>query len=344
MALDLQIEQAVREKIYAKIALMAPSGGGKTYSALRLATGMLEKLKELDPDGSKGLLKNGKIIMVNSESSRGRYYANEFTYDITDITAPFTPEKYVDYINEIVKLNYPILILDGTSPEWEGRGGCLELHRQAGGRYQDWGVVTPRHEKFLFAIADSPIHIIATMRGKDQYVMTSEEGNRSTVSVKKLGIGAKQREGFEYEFTASFLLDQATNMAIPQKDNTHLFENEGSFILTEVDGERIMEWANSGEGVYVAPKRFEEARADEDEISSMKALETIKEEIINMCKVLGGSKNKELMTILKVYDKKGNPNNITDLSMARKLYKELESKIGADNMYDDENPEESVEE
>ena len=336
MALNLQIEQAVREKIYAKIALMSPSGGGKTYSALRLATGMLEKLKELDPTGDKGLLKNGKIIMVNSESSRGRYYANEFTYDITDITAPFPPEKYVEYINEIAKMDYPIVIFDSTSPEWEGRGGCLDLHRQAGGRYQDWGIVTPRHEKFLFAIADSPIHLIATMRGKDQYVMNSEDGGKA--SVKKLGVGAKQREGFEYEFTASFLLDQATNMAVSQKDNTHLFENESALVLTELDGERIMEWANSGEAIYVAPKRFEEAKADEAEISEMRTLETVKEEIINMCKVLGGSKNKELMAILKVYDKKGNPNSIDDLSMARKLYKELESKIGADN------PEESEEE
>lgn len=339
MALDLQIEQAVREKIYAKIALMAPSGGGKTYSALRLATGMLEKLKEIDPKGEKGLLKNGKIIMVNSESSRGRYYANEFTYDITDITAPFAPEKFVQYVDEIVKLNYPIVILDGTSPEWEGRGGCLDLHRQAGGRYTDWGVVTPRHEKFLFAIADSPIHLIATMRGKDQYVMNGEDGTKA--SVKKLGVGAKQREGFEYEFTASFLLDQATNMAVSQKDNTHLFENESALVLTELDGERIIEWANSGKAVYVAPKRFEEAKADEAAISEMKNLEIVKEEIINMCKVLGGSKNKELMGILKAYDKKGNPNNIDDLSMARKLYKELASKIGADNVTED--PRESEE-
>lgn len=329
MAGNIQIQQAVREKIYAKVALMAPSGGGKTYSALRMATGMLEKLKELDPNGDKGLLKNGKILMVNSESSRGRYYANEFTYDIADITAPFSPEKYIEFINEAVKLNYPILILDGTSPEWEGRGGCLDLHRQAGGRYQDWSVVTPRHDKFLFAISDSPIHIIATMRGKDQYVMTNEDGGQ--VAVKKLGIGAKQREGFEYEFTVSFLLDQATNMAIPQKDNTHLFENEGAFILTEIDGVRIIEWANSGEAEYVAPKRFEEAKADEAEIADLKTLETFKEEIINMCKVLGGSKNRELMAILKKYDRTGNPNNIKDLSMAKKLYKELENKIGEDN-------------
>ena len=40
-----QVKKAKREKIYCKIALMAPSGGGKTYSALRLATGMAAEIE-----------------------------------------------------------------------------------------------------------------------------------------------------------------------------------------------------------------------------------------------------------------------------------------------------------
>ena len=38
--LAFQVKKAKREKIYVKVALMAPSGGGKTYGSLRLATGM----------------------------------------------------------------------------------------------------------------------------------------------------------------------------------------------------------------------------------------------------------------------------------------------------------------
>ena len=48
MATEINIKKAVREKIWSKVALMGASGSGKTYSALRLATGMLEKLKEID--------------------------------------------------------------------------------------------------------------------------------------------------------------------------------------------------------------------------------------------------------------------------------------------------------
>ena len=209
-----------------------------------LAKGMSEELEKV-------LKKEIKTLMVNTEKSRGLYYANEFAYDIAAIDAPHEPEKYASAIADAVELGYDILIMDSTSPEWEGSGGCLALQQLAGGRYQDWGKVTPRHDKFLLAIAESPIHIIATMRGKDQYEMENTDGK---VTVTKLGVGAKQREGFEYEFTTTFLVDQKDNFATTQKDNTHLFEKKGRMLLTEKNGIEIIKWANSGEGY--TPKVF----------------------------------------------------------------------------------------
>lgn len=249
-----QVQKAVREKIYTKVALMSPSGGGKTYSALRLATGMANEIQ-------KQTGKPARIIMGNTEGSRGKYYANEFNYDIVDLTAPHHPEMYVDFINWAVKEGYDILVLDSSSHEWEGKGGCLELQTQAGGTYQSWAKVTPRHNKFIEALADSPIHIIATMRGKDQYEM--ERGDNGKVNVKKLGVGAKQRDGFEYEFTCTFLIDQKTHMAEPQKDNTHIFESDPSMLLTENHGEKLIEWANSGNG-YTPPIRDSKVTVEDD--------------------------------------------------------------------------------
>ena len=59
-----QAKQAKRELIWVKLALMAPSGGGKSYSSLRLATGMAEEL-------SKILGRPAKILMGNTEQKRG---------------------------------------------------------------------------------------------------------------------------------------------------------------------------------------------------------------------------------------------------------------------------------
>lgn len=319
--MDFKIEEAKRENIWVKIALMGASGSGKTYSALRMATGMLEELKK------RGMEKNGRIAFVNTEGARGRYYADEFKYDIADMEPPYTPEKYIEYINEIVKANYPILILDSTSHEWEGKGGALEIHQVAGGRWQDWAKVTPRHDKFILAIADSPIHIIATMRGKDQYVM--EQEGTSKAAVKKLGVGAKQRDGFEYEFTSTFLIDQSNNFAVAQKDNTHLFETRGYLKISEDDGKELIDWANSGKAEYIPPKRYQETINEIEEMhieESPELLET-QEMIITLAKLLGGQKNKDLMTIMRKYIPSGNPQKITDVDTAKALYAELEQLL-----------------
>lgn len=252
MAFKFKVQEAVREKIAVKVAIMGPSGSGKSYSALRLATGMIDQMKK---DGILGDT-NGKILFANTEGPRGRYYASEFRYDIVDLEPPYSPELFIDLIQYAVGEKYSVLIIDSSSAEWEGKGGCLELQQNAGGKYQDWKTVTPRHQKFVDSIEHSPIHVICTLRGADKYEVDKDD--RGRVSVKKLGVGAKQREGMEYSFTTTFMLDRDSHMAKCEKDNTHIFENEGSTILTEDFGERIIKWANSAEAENTLAEKFKE--------------------------------------------------------------------------------------
>ena len=302
------VKKAVREKIYTKIALMAPSGGGKTYGALRLATGMAEEIE-------KETGKKAKILMGNTEQKRGYYYANEFDYDIVDIEAPHNPEKYVEFLEFAVAEGYSIVIIDSSSHEWEGKGGCLELHQQAGGQYQNWKSITPRHNRFINAIADSPIHVIATMRGKDQYEMIKDE--RGKASVQKLGVGAKQRDGFEYEFTCTFLIDQKTNTAEVEKDNTHLFEGNGAILLTEDHGRKIIKWANEGSS-YTPPKRIEEDKA----AANADAVPELKKKITEVFKSKGGQTNAQLMAYFKEH---GNYNGLSDVDALNKYLADVEA-------------------
>lgn len=308
--MGLQIKKAVREQIYTKIALMAPSGGGKTYSSLRLATGMAREIE-------KETGKKAKILMGNTEESRGYYYADEFDYDIVDIDAPHNPEKYVELINLAVENEYDILIIDSSSHEWEGKGGCLDIQQQAGGTYQAWSRITPRHQKFIEAISNSPIHIIATMRGKDQYEMVKDEKTGKS-AVQKLGVGAKQRDGFEYEFTCTFLIDQKTNAAETQKDNTHIFEGQGSTILTEKHGEEIIKWANSGEKRTVKKPVIKQVVPE--------TVEELQKAIIAKATELGGSSNKELLDTFQTILGTKNPNSCKDKEKLQKLYEKLGEK------------------
>ena len=306
-----KVQKAVREKIYTKIALMSPSGGGKTYSALRLATGMKTELEKINK-------KPVKILFANTEESRGRYYANEFDYDIIDLTPPFIPEQFIEAIDFAIDNGYDILIMDSTSHEWEGKGGCLEIHQRAGGKYQDWKFVTPRHDAFINKISSSPLHVIATMRGKDQYEM--ERDNSGKTSVKKLGVGAKQRDGFEFEFTCTFTIDNKSHTAEAQKDNTHIFENDSAVMLTEKHGEKIIKWANESDIEPEKPK-FE---AQTPVYNSEDDLKEVKRDIVALCTALGGTKNETLMTTLKVVVPSGNPNAIKDLDKAKQLLESLQ--------------------
>ena len=306
------VKKAKREKIYPKIALIAPSGGGKTYSALRLATGMAEEIK-------KESGKDAKILMLNTEEARGRYYANEFDYDIVDLEAPFNPELFVEAIEFGVSEGYDIIIIDSTSPEWDGKGGCLELQQKAGGTYQAWGKVTPRHERFINAMSASPVALIATMRGKDQYEV--EKDDRGKTSVKKIGAGAKQRDGFEYEFTCTFMIDQKTSTAEVQKDNTHIFENDPPQKLTENHGRKIMQWANASSDEPAQTAKFGQVVAE----ATGANLPDIKKEIVQLCKDLGGTKNKDMMAEIKKYVPSGNPNGLKDEKEAMELLKTLKT-------------------
>lgn len=325
MAFKFNVEKAKREKIAVKIALMSPSGGGKSFSALRLATGMVNEMKQSDTLNGT----NGKILFANTEGPRGRYYANEFEYDIVDLEPPYSPELFTDLINYATESKYSVLIIDSSSAEWEGRGGCLELQQQAGGKYQDWKFITPRHDKFIDTMAYSPIHIIATMKGKDQYEVDKDE--RGRVSVKKLGVGASQRNGFEFYFTTTFNIDRDSHMAKCEKDNTHIFERSGATILDESYGEKIIKWANSGEAENITSKRFAE-KENAKQSESVNELDETIDKIGSLARALveiGVSKKQIADVVSSKFIVNGKPsanyNAITDVNVAKEVLASLES-------------------
>lgn len=174
--------------------------------------------------------------------------------------------------------------------------------------------LTPRHRAYIDKLVSSKIHILATARGADEYVQ--EKDDRGKTTVKKVGVGAKQRNGFEYEFTCTFLLDQQTNTSSCQKDNTHLFENKTPWALTERDGVNIIKWCNTS--------KIEEKEKAEPKKATSLSLGDTQQEVLALCKEHGGSKNPELVSIIKKYEQTGNPLKIEDVDDLIKLKKEIE--------------------
>jgi hypothetical protein len=316
MARKFQVEQAVRTKVYPKVGIFSPSGGGKTYTSLRLATGMVEEMEELTG-------KKYEIWLANNEGSRGKYYANEFNYKIVELEPPHEPEMYYDLIEYAEKTETcGVLIVDSLSKEWAGTGGCLDIANASGGTFQNaWKHVSPRHRRLMDKLVDSHLTIIATMRGEDQYVMETDEKGKS--KPVKLGIGAKQGKDFEYEFTCTFSLDQKTNCAESFKDNTHLFENKPAMKLTEQDGINLIKWANESD---IEPEKKPEVKEPISEDRLEKAIKSI-EELATTLVSKGIEKTVVSETIKKNFENKGKPsanyNAIKDIETATKVYKAL---------------------
>ena len=288
-------QKAKKEQIWAKILLNAPSGGGKTYSALRLATGIAKKC-------------GSRVAAIDTENGRIRYYAEEFDFDDMQLSEPYSPEKYMTAIDEAVKAGYKVLVIDSLTHEWNF---CLDLVNNMPGTnsYTKWKTVTPRHDAFKEKILQSPIYIIATVRGKDEYVLEDSNGKKVP---KKVGLGYSQRDGLEFDYTVTLNLDQNTHRFSATKDNTHLFEDRYD-VLTEEDGEAIYNWANSGDAPAKMPKA-EPAPAPVSEDLPSKILKI--DSLAKSLQAKGVAKSDIVDAIKSVMGSTANYNRITDVNMA----------------------------
>jgi hypothetical protein len=225
----MQLRKASRKQAKIRLGLSAISGGGKTYSAIIVAKGLVGDLS--------------KVCIVDTENNSADLYAHLGDYNVLPLSAPFTPERYIEAIRACEKAGMECIIIDSISHEWDGKGGCLEIVEQLGGKYQDWAKVTPRHQSFLEAIIYSSAHVITTVRRKQDYEMIKTD-NR--VKIEKAGLKEITREGFEYELTINLNLDEKHN-ASASKDRTGLFMGKPSFVPSEKTGEIIRQWCESGE-------------------------------------------------------------------------------------------------
>lgn len=229
---NIILRKAERKQAKLRIGISGPSGSGKTKGALLLAKG-------ISSDWSK-------VALIDTENGSGELYSNMGDYNVITLTAPFTPERYIESIKACEEAGIETIIIDSATQEWDGKGGCLEIQESLGGRYQDWAKVTPRHQKFIQAILESSCHIIATTRRKQDYEMTKD--SNGSVKVQKVGLKEVQREGFEYELTLSFDVDIRHN-ATASKDRTELFADKPAFIITEDTGKMLKDWATSGKAL-----------------------------------------------------------------------------------------------
>lgn len=223
----MHLQQAERKRAKIKMALQGPSGSGKTYSALLLAYGICGNFE--------------KVAVIDSENGSANLYAHFGKYNVLNILPPFSPEKYIEAIDTCEKAGIEVIIIDSISAEWEGNGGILDIHsNMTGNSFTAWGKLTPRHNSFVQAILQSPVHIIGTIRSKQDYILV--ERNNKMVP-EKVGLKGVTRENMDYEFTLVFDLDIKHN-ATTSKDRTGLYMDKPEFRISSDTGKKIVQWCN----------------------------------------------------------------------------------------------------
>jgi len=238
----MQIRKAERTKAKIKLAIEGPSGSGKTYSSLLIAKGLANQFN--------------KVCIIDSENNSADLYAHLGDYNVISISDPFSPEKYIEAIQTAEKAGMEVIIIDSLSHAWEY---LVEFHANlSGNSFANWGKVTPRQRKLIQKILSSSSHIIATMRVKQDYVLT--ENKKGKLEPQKVGLKSVQRDGVDYEFTIVFRLDHS-NFASTTKDRTGQFWNTPDFKITEETGQTVRKWCESGTSVDNIRDRISETKS-----------------------------------------------------------------------------------
>jgi hypothetical protein len=241
----MQFTKATRKKAKLRLALTGPSGSGKTLGALMIAKGIGGRIAVLDTEHGSASLYSQPMTLKGGTA----FEPPEF--DTLELTPPYTPERYIEAIKAAESARYDILIIDSTTHEWSGSGGCLESNEQLahakfrGNTWSAWNETTPRHRAFIDAMLQADMHIIATGRSKTETAQSEENGRKKVV---RLGMKTEQRDGFEYEFTAVLDIVHDGHYATASKDRTGLFVGNPQ-PLGEHTGKALLAWLETGEAL-----------------------------------------------------------------------------------------------
>jgi hypothetical protein len=248
--MTITFKQAKLQNIPLLIGLVGGTGSGKTFTGMRLASGIA---------GDK------PFAVIDTENGRALHYADQFKFDHADLRAPFRPEAYIEAIKAADAAGYPVIMVDSVSHVWAGDGGVLdwqeeELDRMAGENWQKreackmaaWIKPKMSHKQMVQSLLQVKAHVILCFRAEQKIEMVKENG--------KMVIHAKQsltgldgwipvcEKTLPFELTTS-LLFTADRPGCPQpiklqEQHRALFPLDKP--ISEASGRGVAAWAAGG--------------------------------------------------------------------------------------------------
>lgn len=185
--------KATKTQSRLRCGIMGPSNSGKTWQALTLANSL------------------GKTAVIDTENGSASKYADLFAFDVINLTNHH-PDEYAKLLEAAASAGYDSVVIDSLTHAWDATQRLVdeEVIRTRGNSFQIWGKVGQVYNRLMQKIIQSPIHVVATMRSKTEYVL--EENEKGKKVPRKVGLAPQVRSGAEYEFDVVLECDHENNV------------------------------------------------------------------------------------------------------------------------------------
>lgn len=231
----LTFTPATRSEAKARVAIIGPTGAGKTWTALEWATVLA------GPEG--------RIAVIDSENGSAALYSDQYRFDTARWMPPYSALKLAAAISNAAD-QYDVVIIDSLTHFWQGQGGVLEIvdraaEKNRGNTYAGWKEGTPIWRTLLDSLVFAPCHIIVTMRSKMDYVQSKNSDGKTTI--EKVGMAPVARNDVEYEFTVVGDMDQTHRMTITKSRCADLADQSAQAHQTEKLAVLLRDWLGTAD-------------------------------------------------------------------------------------------------
>jgi hypothetical protein len=247
-------KKATKKQAKLRMALVGPSGGGKTYTALAIAAHL-----------------GKRVAVIDSERGSASLYSDRFEFDVNELLNK-EPAGYVAAIRGAAQAGYDVLIVDSLSHAWQELLDKVDRIAQSGfkgNKWSAWSEGTPEQNALVDALLDFPGHLIVTMRARTEWEIVEDE--RGKKKPQKIGLAPIQRKGVEYEFTVVLYVSEGGRSVLVDKTRCpalegKVFKQPGKDIAEILTG-----WLNDGAPAAQAQPAATPApakRPDADELAA----------------------------------------------------------------------------
>lgn len=249
MSRTFTLSPAVRGRVPLLLGIVGPSSSGKTFSALRLATGIQRVV-------------GGEIAFIDTEANRGLHYADRFAFKHLPLTAPFSPLDYLAAIEHCLREGARTLVIDSMTHEHSGEGGVMDqseqwLDERCGDDWKkrqalqmlSWVKPKQQRKRLNTAIVQLGVNAVLCYRA-DEKIKPVKGGEP-----EKLGWQPETTSKLHYDMIQRFLLTPGCDgvpSLVPETDaEKRLVKNPAQFRdffksgqpLSENLGEQLARWA-----------------------------------------------------------------------------------------------------